>query len=49
MKPPITLVEDDSFSEPWDSLDYILGKARDALAVIGAFPLVMFLAGYSPS
>jgi hypothetical protein len=23
--------------EPWDNIDYILGKARDALAVIGAF------------
>lgn len=35
MKPPITLIHDEEYNQPYSTFDYWMGKARDMFAAIG--------------
>lgn len=35
MKPPITLIQEDEYNQPYSTFDYWMGKAIDMFAAIG--------------
>lgn len=44
MKPPITLIRDEEFNEPYSTFDYWMGKAINMFAAIG----MVTVAGAAP-
>lgn len=40
MKPPITIIQEDEYNQPYSTFDHWMGKVRDLFAAIGMFTVV---------